>query len=1369
MKNVVRLLFTLTLIFTPFYSLNSYANELIIAPINDPALKNLLIRTMFVDDKKRVYLGTDSGLYRYANSNLVKLDNNFAISAKAFNGAISNIQALDDRYLAISAFLSDVIYFDRVNDGYVKAPYGINQKNSDLTSERTSNFNWLWKTTNELISYSSIEQQYKTLLSTPDTERILNFKFNRQNNSLYVMTKKGLYYSSHIESPVKLIYEVGQEYFSGASLINNTLHFLSEKSHLTFKKGKLTSQTTMHFCPKEQQTKLLQKKYEYTHKRPYFYDFIDGSLMIISECGVYQYHIEKNQLISLILPPANNTRQWLKGTSYTKDLPIILETSSGLFLIDKDKNISPLRDKASASMGGATFSVIKVNKDQYLIADGTPGLKISSSRLHQFGNLEKSDLERMTGGHSLRDIIKIDNDTLWLGSQTNGLFKVVKQHGVWTKQKIFLASSHIRSLYIDNNSLWVATEGSGLHLIDLRNDVIIEIPSPNDRQGLLSFLPLISGKLLIGTTNGVLIFDKAERKQVGAIPYVQGAVWGMAQTSKGDIWLGTHWPTTGLFKFDNNLNVLETYTYENDLHQSAIMDIELDEFEQPIIATWGGGLLFRKHNEQQFSQLTTENGLLNDTVQSVIKLTNNEYWLSTEKGLAKVNLCQFDNCKHQVKTFTINDGLSTNLFDLNSAHLNEDGTLIYGGFFGLTWFDPKSDIVENNVIPAEHYVNRLIVDGTNITNKIITNKNNLQQLNLNYDIQNINITFNSDDYINQSNKKYRYKINGSDWSLIQKPVISLSALTHGQYLIEAGSSNSDGLWAKNNLKLLIVITPPIWLSFYAKTTYLIVFIFSVFIFIKLRNKNLLKQNQLLETKIKEKTILLSEAIAEKEHLFESSSHELQTPLTLILNYLDLLPKGEFSAKHDDYISIVKTQSKRLRYLVKNMLLNADTTLPIGKSLLINIVPSIESLIGYHKAQADKSNISIKFEDLIIENVFVNLVVDSDQIMFGNLIDNAIKYSPNNSSISIELSQNTSDFTFCISDQGPGFKDVSKIGNKFYREFEQIQGTGLGLSNVINCVNNNKGNISFTNKNGGGSKIVVTLPISDNTPTTMCLESQILKQDYSDIDFTYGSTRKISSCRMLLVEDDTNLTLLFKETIALQFDIHFCSNGKEAMEYLKETKDELPEIIISDVMMPLMNGYELCERVKKSDELKHIPFLLLTAKSDSLSQQKGLSLGADDYINKPFKMVNLQLKINNIIKTNNARKQLQLSFITAENHIEISGTNQHEFITQVRESLKINLSQSNYNISDLAGTQHMSNSTLRRKLKQFFDQTFTDILKKARINKAKELLATDAQIQLIVERCGYTSHSYFNKHFKEELGVSPKEFRANLIKKCAVLN
>lgn len=1368
MKFVIHLLIIFTLFFASFNSIKSNANNLVIAPVNDPALKDLLIRTMFVDKKKRIYIGTDSGLYRYANNNLVKLDNSFSISANAFNGAISNIQELDDRYLAISAFLSEVIYFDRVKDGYVDAPYNINKKYNYITTEKITSSHWLWKTPFQLLSYSSINHQYKILLSTPLNERILNFKFNKADKSLYVMTQKGLYFSDHIDDPLKLIFtiptEINPEYFSGASLVNNSLHYLSDRRHLTFIKGVLVSQLDVSFCNKRQLKRAKKNKHDVFFKYSYFFDISFNTVMAVSDCGVYQYNLLNSQLKALIIPENIESPQWLKGMGYTDKFPIILEAETGLFLIDNNGEISKLRNKTSASLGGSTFNVVKVTEDQYLIADGTPGLKIASSRLNQFNNLEQSDLERITGGHSLRDVIKIDNNTLWLGSQTNGLFKVVKHQGKWHKSKQYLPTTHVRSLYKDNTTLWVATEGSGLHQVNLTDHSISEIETPIDRKGLLSFLPLNNGQLLVGATNGVLVISKKENRFIKQIPFVNGTVWAMAQSSNGDIWLGSHSAKEGLFKLDSKFSILETYTYDDDLYQSAIMDMVLDEYEQPVLATWGGGLLYRQRNEMKFSQLNTKYGLLNDTIQSVNKLSNNQYWLSTEKGLAKVQLCQSGNCRHQVKTYTTHDGLSTNLFDLNSAHFNEDGSLIYGGFYGLTWFDPSSDIIDNKVLPSEHHINNLTVDGINITNAITT-KDNQSQLSLTYDTQHINITFNSDDYINQNNKKYRYKINGSDWTVNQKPEINLSALAHGSYLIEAGSSNSDGLWAENNLTFLIDISPPAWLSFYAKLTYFITFIFTVYVVLKLRSAQLVKQNYKLERKVEEKTILLRNAIDEKEHMFESSSHELQTPLTLILNYLDLIPKEDLSFKSTEYLSVIRIQSQRLHYLVKNMLLNADSPLPKKLFILTNIINSLTTLIERHQIQACKANILLITHTTINQDIYVNLLADSDQVIFNNLIENAIKFSPNDTKIEIELFIKDNNFVFCISDQGPGFKDLNKIGTKYYRESPYIEGTGLGLMNVKNWVSKNNGTIHINNKAEEGCEIRVTLPLSYDLPSEMKINLPISIQDKTYL--IHSPEINIQNPKILIVEDDTNLAQLFKETLAIQFNIQFCGNGQQAIQYLQQAKDELPEVIISDIMMPLMNGFELCQYLKKSDDLKHIPLLLLTAKSDNSSQQKGLVLGADDYINKPFEISSLQLKISNIIKTNKARKQFQLNYITIKEHAKQTNIPQHEFITQVKNSLKNNLNNSSYSITDLANSQNMSTSTLRRKLKQFFDQTFTEILKKSRMNKAKELLASDQQIQIIVEHCGYTSHSYFNKHFKEEFELSPKEIRADLTRKLVV--
>ncbi|TMO83488.1 hybrid sensor histidine kinase/response regulator transcription factor [Pseudoalteromonas spongiae] len=1363
MRFVVRQIVLISFFSLFFYSSQSYSRDLVMAPINDPLLQDLQIRYMFVDKSKRVYLGTDSGLYRYANKNLVKLDGRYEKGASSFNGPISNIMELNERYLAINTFPAETIYYDRQKDGYVIAPYNIATNNNYITTEKISDNQWLWKTSSALYLYTGTDNTVKKLLNHSKENYIYNFKYNPNKNSLYVATSENLYTTEDLNAPLKAIFSLKDQVFPGMFLVDNQLHLISVNQHITFKNGELISSRSVDFCTQEQLERISHFKYANKYSSLYFHQrtTLDTQIMAISECGVFEYDLAMQQTTALQLPDNQVNQPWIKGMSYSTQLPLILDTNTGVYLLDNSFGIQRLKEQTKAGRGGTTFSVVKVSDDQYLIADGTPGLKVASSRVSQFNNVSRPKLEKLTGGNSLRHVIKENINTLWISSQTNGLIKAVKKQGDWHNEKHYLHGTHVRSLYLDENKLWVATEGNGLHQINILNGTIKELESPENHLGLLNFLPLSSGELLIGSTHGVLLYNKRNGKFVKEIDGIFGNTWALVQNSTNDIWIGSH--VGGLYKLDENFNIIENYTYKDDLYNSAIMGLAIDQYDQPVVATWGGGLLYRRKNETKFSQLSSKNGLLNDTIQSIIKTAKNQYWLSTQQGISHISLCHTDSCKHQIKSYTTNDGLSSNLFDLNSANLNPDGSLIFGGYGGLTWFDPKKDIVNNTVSSKAHFINRLEVDEMDITNKLKESKSS-NNLTFSYKTNHIDIIFNSDDYIGQSNKRYRYRINNSPWTVINSPQISLSALSHGSYKIEATSSNSDGIWSENLVELRFIITPPWWLAPYSLFTYGLIVICLVVLFVKFRNAQLTKQNILLEQKVTEKTSLLTKAIADKEHMFESSSHELQTPITLILNYLDLLSKKELSEKNIEYISVIKSQSQRLRYLVKNMLLSAELGSSADKFILVDIVALTTNLVNQHQTQADKSNISLFLDSKINGEAFVNVVTDSIQIIFGNLIDNAIKYSPQNTNIIIELYIQADEVIFCISDQGPGFKDLNKIGSKYYRETQDVKGTGLGLSNVKYYVSKNSGTFKVTKTSARGSKLKVTLPVcyqnikTDEPKLPSPLKVSLHKQSSLD-----NLTSKI-----LLVEDDPNLTLLFKSTLAKQFNIHFCRNGKEALRYLEEAKDDLPEVIISDVMMPEMNGFEFCNQIKNSEEFKHIPLLLLTAKSDNSSQYKGLSVGADDYIYKPFEMKSLQLKVSNIIKTNKARQIHQLQYITSNSSKEKSNSSQdnidpsnNEFAKKVRLQLSDNIADPNYKTSQLAHALHVSESTLNRKLKQHFGQSFTTILKKARMNKAKTLLNSDRQIQTIVECCGYTNHSYFNKHFKEEFNLSPKALRAKL--------
>jgi len=1343
--------------------------------IDDPALKDLMIRNIFVDKFKQLWIGTDSGLYRYTNSNLVYLNNEFSSeSARSFNGPITNIQELNSRYLAISYFPNGIVFFDRERDRYATFPFEkINIIENDLPAikiTKVADELWLWRFNTQLYLHNSATNKNKLLFKTTHKNKIVDISYESKESAFYIQTVNKLWYSENIFAELIPIQNTdpnirdlnhGQLFF-----YNKLLHKLTTDQHQVFNGKHLISTTPFQYCLPLQKQRVDQlKKRIRVLDAPIILEKDNGLLAIVQECGGYSYNLSNKEVTPFLLPNIDKKERWLKGFSHSISAPNFIDTHDGSYILEPSMKLTKLNDKSLSSQGGAVFIVSKINNGQYIVSNATPGLKLITDRLSKFSNLNQTTLEKLTGSHSLRHVVKQDDNTLWLSSQVNGLFKVSKINGDWEVVNHFFPKTHVRNLFFDKTNLWVATEGNGLQIIDLRTNLSQTVKTPDNLHGILNIVSLNKHRLLVGTTSGILVVDKNKARVIKIIDKVKtpdgmqfiGNVWAMNQDNQGAIWVGSHASQWGLFKFDQDLSLLEQHSYPLELGKNSILSMTLDKYQQPVLATMGGGLLYRNHGEVKFSRLNTESGLLSDTIQSVIKTADNEYWLSTENGLAKVTLCQSDTCKTSIQSFSTDDGLSTNLFDLNSANLNSDNSLIYGGFYGLTWFNPKTDIVSNRVIPTMHYINYLNVDDK----KILLpngNRSNGTRIELPHSSDHITLKYGSDDYVQQDKKQYRYRVNKGNWQQIKEPIVTMSALTHGDYIIEVTSSNSDRLWSHETSILTLVILPPFWLSIFAIILYLFLFICTVYIVFRWKNNLIIKRNNWLEDSINKRTIELNTAIEEKEQIFENTSHELRTPLTLILGHIELALKEKLSGKSFQHLSVIQTQSNNLLDLVNNLLSLAEINAIKGERSIVNIVTILETIISCFQAKAEQKSIMLTLECKIDRNTFIELIPSSESNIFVNLLDNAIKYSPESSVVHISVNAVENDVLIIITDEGPGFRNINNVRKRFKREDKKQVGSGLGLSIAQQSVNLNNGTLTIQNLAACGCEVSVRLPMA----LPLVLESQS-SLELMPPPITSKTKSIINKSNILIVEDNENLNDLFQSALAPQFNLTQFNNGACALAFLNKSDIALPELIISDVMMPKMDGYEFCHEIKSNEFLSHIPVILLTAKTDEHSRKKGLDSGADDYIGKPFNIENIKSKLINMIKTQQSRKANLLNYIVQKNDLvpEFSNTKEADFANKVKLQMGNNYNNPQYKINDLAKHCHMTDGTLNRHLNKTFNKPFTTLLLEFRMQKSYEMLKSEMKIQHIADKCGFSSSSYFTKLFKSEFNQTPREFRSSL--------
>jgi signal transduction histidine kinase/DNA-binding response OmpR family regulator len=516
--------------------------------------------------------------------------------------------------------------------------------------------------------------------------------------------------------------------------------------------------------------------------------------------------------------------------------------------------------------------------------------------------------------------------------------------------------------------------------------------------------------------------------------------------------------------------------------------------------------------------------------------------------------------------------------------------------------------------------------------------------------------------------------------------------------------------------------------------------------------------------VEEKTSALEQSINDKEQLFERFSHELKTPLTLIIGPIEQLLKQKLSLPLEQKLLGINKNAHRLFELVNSLLSLAEINVQREKKVACHICSAsqyiISSLQPLAKAKDSKLSLSLKCD----EHLTLQLQIQTWELLLTNLITNAIKYGNSHNKITVLVQQNNEALKLTVTDNNQALTKAEQgyIFNRFTTVNPNESSHGLGLSIVKELVDNHHGeiNLSTTEK---GNVFTVYLPltlsinaeennlsvtIAGNMEQFMKPQSELIKSPYVNI-----------KPKVLLVEDNLELADFLKSSFSEYFELCHRVNGRDALLILEK---QLFDIIISDVMMPVMDGFEFCQQVKNNDTLQHIPLILLTAKADISSQKQGLALQADDYIGKPFNIDILLQKIHNIISTSKAQaekiKQHLLGNQLISNTENAIAQPKELFLQQLQHCLTEHHHNPKLKAIDIAELLHTTEKTLNRKLQAQVDVTISELLKEYRLNKAKKLLEQGHQSKTVCFDCGFSSASYFGQKFKQKFGVTPAAFQ-----------
>lgn len=787
------------------------------------------------------------------------------------------------------------------------------------------------------------------------------------------------------------------------------------------------------------------------------------------------------------------------------------------------------------------------------------------------------------------------------------------------------------------------------------------------------------------------------------------------------------------------------------------------------ITSRGNGLIKFDTQTGIAKSFTTKQGLPNNTVYTIVSDKDGYFWCSSNKGIFR-----FSPADYSVLSFTVKDGLQGNEFNRYQFLHFPDDKIIFGGTEGYTMFNPDSINIDNYqpaVALTEVAINNEPIGKyTEWKNKSVVA---IDTMHLSYNENFLTFHFAGMEFNDPDKLQYRYMLTGVDKKWINagnQNSANYTNLFPGSYDLKINASNTDGLWSNYIKTIHIVITPPWWKTWWSYSIYGTAIAALLYLFFRYR-LNQAKAKQEIESKKKEAEQM--KAMDElKSHFFSNITHEFRTPLSLIISPVEQIQQDPGTPPViQKKLSVVQRNAKQLLQLINQLLdmskiESGNMKLSLSRGI---IKPFIEECVQAFEPIAMSKRIDLRFIVLAGEEEYL---FDADKIqkILYNLLSNAIKFTPENGSITVNVTveENNahSELDIHVSNTGVVIdgEKLPFIFNRFYQvdtsATRKNEGTGIGLALVKELVQLMNGIVNVKSDAESGTVFNVAIPVTKAAAEAVPHWSKVVSLDEnikvpgSDAGLRIEMPAKMNMPLILVVEDNEELREFISESLQTKYRTFTARNGKEALDLAKE---ELPDIIISDVMMPEMDGNTLCEKIKSNPVADHIGVILLTARAAHVSVIEGLTCGADDYITKPFHFDELELRIHNIL---DRQEKLRLYFKSLINNPDTSINIKeidNAFVQQLYSIIEEHLDDTMFTVEKLATKAAVSHRTLNRKLTSIIGLSANELIKQYRLKRSVEFLKSGCNVSETAYSVGFETHSHFTTSFKSFFGVTPTEY------------
>lgn len=979
-------------------------------------------------------------------------------------------------------------------------------------------------------------------------------------------------------------------------------------------------------------------------------------------------------------------------------------------------------------------------------------------------------------GDVVSTVVEDSAHDLWIGTEGGGLNHFNRQTNRFTSYKnnpddeSSISSNLVKIIKKESavsDNLIIGAHRGIINLFNSKTQRFLRIKNSKNADGKIGTAEIVAlevdpdGTLWIGSLDGLTTLKKVNGFYPSQTTYLAvnrtlkgKSIQTIHRDSRGKLWIGT---SAGLFEYDTQHDQLRRF-HHPELQSQFISCISENSAGILLIGTYMGGFSLYNADKKELRTFRERNGLINDDVLGIVEDNNKNLWISTANGLSELNIKTL-----RFRSYTKSDGLAGNEFNSRSFFKDSKGLIFFGGIKGLTSFLPKEIELNNEQAPLVYTGLRLfnqtvrVNDAHEILSKPL---NFVEELDFGHNQNHFTIEYALLNYIKPDKNKYTYKLEGYDknWNHNQSPYATYTNLPAGSYTFKLLATNNDGIPGHTIHNLKIHISPAPWASWWAYLIY--VLLFSIILFLTLRYffvRALLNRTKDIQQM--------------KLRFFTNVSHEIRTPLTLILAPLEkLLGSTKDLPEINNQLVPIKKNADRLLRLVTELMDFRKTESGHLKLHLdeYNIVQFVEEIFASFKQLAASRNITY---ELTSSEEQLPLWFDKFQLekVFFNLLSNAFKFTQDHGAISVSITDSKDLVYIKVSDNGIGISESSI--EKLFTDFFQIEspssghiGSGIGLALSKSIVNAHEGEIkiestpqdahqpgytSFTVVlKKGKPAIAIEPPLTVARTNSLYSVPQTQEEQIKDVVNDSKDT-------ILIIEDNPEIRAMLRAFLIHSYQVLESENGQQGWE---EAAKSLPDLIICDIMMPIMSGLELCSKLKQDGRTSHIPVVLLTAMDSHPQQVDGLETGADSYITKPFSIDLLQLTLRNLLQ---ARKNMREKFSEEINlqplDLVVNKIDQH-FMSKVIQFIEGNMAEKSFGVQELADEVGMSQPILYKKIRAITDLSVNDFIKTIRLKKAAALLATGkyniAEVSYLV---GFNDPKYFSREFKKHYGETPKHW------------